>query len=258
MKNIHTKEEMLRTGVYKITCTINNRFYIGSASCINASTSKRGFLGRYNIHTKSLIENKHKNVILQNSFNKYGIDNFTFSIIEYCNPEDCKDKEQFYLDILQPFYPKGFNICKNALCNNTKNNTKTRISTRDITNLNNHLKVAVIQRDLNNDILHEYEGIANAARLTNTHRVAIYKCCKKEYKTAGGYIWEYKYPKNNITTITPKFNIKVTNLVTNEITIYKTLTETSHNIDYCKSTIRIHIQNSSPIENKYIVEKIIL
>ncbi len=258
MKHNYTIEELTKTGIYKITCIVNNKFYIGSASCTEATTSKKGFLGRLNKHISSLRNSKHHNLILQNSYNKYGEENFNFEIIEFCKKEDCLTREQYYLDLLQPFYPIGFNICKNSLCNYNIT-PKIRTYTRDNSNINNQSKVTVVQKDLNNNILNEFIGIANAARQTSTHRVAIYKCCRKEYKTAGGFIWEYKNPEDNKPFIkTPKFNVKVTNLVTNEINIYKTILETSKNIDYCKSTILIHIRNFSPIENKYFIEKIFL
>jgi len=35
---------------------------------------------------------------------KYGYSNFTLEIIEYCEPSDVIDREQFYLDLLQPEY----------------------------------------------------------------------------------------------------------------------------------------------------------
>lgn len=259
MKHNYTIEELTRTGIYKITCLVNNKFYIGSASCIQSTKSKIGFIGRLNRHIISLKNNSHSNLVLQNSYNKYGLDNFKFEILEYCNSTDCRNREQYYLDSLQPFYPVGFNICKNSLGNNSNNNSKNRINNRDNSNINNSYKIIVLQKDLNNNIINEYLGIANAARQTNTHRVAIYKCCRKEYKTAGGFIWEYKNPEDFKTySKINKSNIKVTNLVTNKINIYNSILETSKNIDYCKSTILIHIKNKSPIENKYLVEKIFM
>ena len=50
MLNLHTKEEMLKTGIYKITCLKNSKFYIGSASAIKADNSKKGFYRRLNRH----------------------------------------------------------------------------------------------------------------------------------------------------------------------------------------------------------------
>ena len=41
---------------------------------------------------------------------KHGYSNFTLEIIEYCEPSDVIDREQFYLDLLCPEY----NVLKTA------------------------------------------------------------------------------------------------------------------------------------------------
>jgi hypothetical protein len=48
-----------------------------------------------------LKNNKHVNIILQRSWNKYSERNFSFIILEECSPERCVDREQYYLDTLQ-------------------------------------------------------------------------------------------------------------------------------------------------------------
>jgi hypothetical protein len=60
--------------------------------------------------------NKHSNQHLQNSWNKYGEQNFRFEIVEECYPSDCITREQHYFDTLHPQYnilsvagsPKGY------------------------------------------------------------------------------------------------------------------------------------------------------
>ncbi len=86
------------SGIYKIVNLINNKFYVGSAVSL---------LNRYHTHKNSFVKNKHNNQHLQNSINKYGIDNFKFEVIEICNKEELLIKEQYYIDKLKPNY----NIC---------------------------------------------------------------------------------------------------------------------------------------------------
>lgn len=88
-------------GIYKITCNINNMIYIGSSKNIKI---------RWKRHKSDLIKNKHSNIIFQRLFNKYGMDNLIFEIIEYCDIKDLIIKEQYYLDTLKP----EINIAKNA------------------------------------------------------------------------------------------------------------------------------------------------
>jgi len=80
----------MNTGIYKITNLKNNKFYIGSS----ISSLKK----RLQHHKNKLENNIHKNNYLQNSYNKYGVDNFKFEIIEFLEPEYCRFKEQYYLD----------------------------------------------------------------------------------------------------------------------------------------------------------------
>ena|ERR1035437_483233 len=81
------------SGVYKIINTINNHFYIGSTSDLYK---------RWLTHKRQLKLNIHYNSYLQNSVNKYGIENFKF-IIELIVPENSVDvilkEEQRLLDI---------------------------------------------------------------------------------------------------------------------------------------------------------------
>lgn len=86
----------MNTGIYRIRNIINGKCYIGSTSW--------GFTSRWNSHIRLLRKNKHNNQHLQHSWNKYGEQNFTFDIIEYCNKSDCIIREQFYIDTLHPEY----------------------------------------------------------------------------------------------------------------------------------------------------------
>lgn len=94
---------MDKSGVYKITNTTNGKFYIGSSKDIEQ---------RFDEHKKKLKNNSHINPILQNSWNYYGENNFTFEILEEC--ENYIEREQYYLDTFQPYKGTGYNINKGA------------------------------------------------------------------------------------------------------------------------------------------------
>ena len=89
------------SGIYKIINLINGKIYVGSA--VN-------FKNLFKLHLTRLKSNKHHSSILQNSWNKYGGENFKFEIIEECDKLDLIKREQYYIDTLKPFY----NICKIA------------------------------------------------------------------------------------------------------------------------------------------------
>lgn len=92
------------SGIYKITCIKNGRFYIGSA---------KNILKRSKRHLTDLKLNKHINIHLQRAYDKYGESSFIFEIVEYCDLYDLLIREQYYLDLLKP-YEFGFNIGKDA------------------------------------------------------------------------------------------------------------------------------------------------
>jgi len=79
----------MKSGVYQILNLINGKRYIGST--IN-------FNNRLKEHRCSLLGNYHKNKHLQNAYNKYGIENFETTIIEYCEKEQLESREQYWMD----------------------------------------------------------------------------------------------------------------------------------------------------------------
>lgn len=92
----------MKNVIYKISNTVNERIYIGSAVKFNY---------RVNLHKYDLRKGKHHSSKLQNHVNKYGIETLIFEVIEYCiNSESLIEREQFYIDLLNPF----FNILKKA------------------------------------------------------------------------------------------------------------------------------------------------
>lgn len=54
-----------------------------------------------------------------------------------------------------------------------------------------HLKRKVLQYDINMNFIKEWDSATEAWRSLTIHKNNIMKCCKKQQKTAGGYIWRY-------------------------------------------------------------------
>lgn len=99
----------VESGIYKITCIVNGRFYIGSA--VNLRKRK-------NNHWHSLRQNKHYNLPMQRAWNKYGEQAFIFEVWELVLvPELLTTQEQYWIEKLTPFGHKGFNIRRKAESN---------------------------------------------------------------------------------------------------------------------------------------------
>lgn len=95
----------MRSGIYKITNTVNGKFYVGSSADIDK---------RWYDHKRELMLNIHTNPKLQHSWNKHGENKFTFAIVENVEADQSKlfEREQYYLDALKPYKREiGYNIC---------------------------------------------------------------------------------------------------------------------------------------------------
>ena len=86
-----TRSAYRSTGVYAITCRTTGKRYIGSAQC--------SFGGRWSRHLLSLERGSHPNSYLQNAWNKYGCEDFDFTILDILAGKDAVQREQDYFDV---------------------------------------------------------------------------------------------------------------------------------------------------------------
>lgn len=84
-------------GIYKITNLINNKSYIGQSINIE---------DRWAHHKRYPL--KYSNYPLYMAFEKYGLENFEFSILEECSLQELNDKEIFYISVFNSYY-NGYN-----------------------------------------------------------------------------------------------------------------------------------------------------
>ncbi|QDX91081.1 hypothetical protein EEL30_00965 (plasmid) [Brevibacillus laterosporus] len=98
----------MKSGIYKITCLSNSKFYIGSTKDL----SKRKIQ-----HWSNLTNGNHHNKHLQRAWNKYGQEQFTFEVLEDLSlvPERLIEREQCWIDNTGCCDPNiGFNIANKA------------------------------------------------------------------------------------------------------------------------------------------------
>ena len=87
----------MTVGIYKITNKINGHCYIGQSTQIEKRWSNHK-VAAYNSESKSY------NYPLYRSFRKYGVENFSFEIIEECSNELLNEKEKYWIDFYSPEY----------------------------------------------------------------------------------------------------------------------------------------------------------
>ena len=83
----------MTSGVYKITNNITGDFYIGSSKNIEKRWSK---------HRSPSVHKQRPNSKLYKAMASYGLDNFTFEIIE--ETDNLREREQYWIEQLKPSY----------------------------------------------------------------------------------------------------------------------------------------------------------
>ena len=229
------KEQEKSIGVYVIKNIVTNKLYIGSTIS--------GFRKRILEHIYELLKNKHHSNYLQNSFNKYGIENFEFSILEECTRESIIEREQYYLDKYKTYIRKyGYNILEKAYNSQGYRHTEETLrllseisssrepnlksieamrvanlgSKKDITHsllMSKLHSKKVVQLDLKGVFVREWDSMTKAVESFGLHRSNssnISKCCSGKCKSFLGSMWVKKedYNKDTIYKYQPKFNGK--------------------------------------------------
>jgi group I intron endonuclease len=94
-------ELLKKSGVYKIICQETGKVYIGSsANCCR----------RFAEHSSDL-RNRRGSPRLQNAYLKYGESAFRFEVIEYCDFDVLRKREQYWMDMLRSYDRNiGYNI----------------------------------------------------------------------------------------------------------------------------------------------------
>lgn len=173
-----SKEDKNKTGVYCITNKINNKIYIGSTST--------SFYLRYHQHKSDYFIGKKGIRILYRAFDKYGITNFVFKIVEITTKENCIKREQYYIN-------KGtdYNCAKVAgSLLGLKHHANAK--TRTIIKGEHHCAVSVDKYSLDGKYIETFTSIIGACEATGIKSKSnIVQCCKGNVFSARKFRWSY-------------------------------------------------------------------
>jgi group I intron endonuclease len=97
-------ENKNKSGIYMFKNLINDKHYIGSA--VDLSNRLKFYYSNLSMENKL----KDSQSYIYNAILKYGHANFSLSILEYCSPEKCLEREDYYLSS----FPHEYNILDKA------------------------------------------------------------------------------------------------------------------------------------------------
>ena len=86
------------SAVYKITNTVTGDFYVGSSKNVKS---------RWACHKCISVWNRYSNNPMYLDMNKYGLDKFSFQILEEVEIEQLKETEQKFIETLKPTYNRN-------------------------------------------------------------------------------------------------------------------------------------------------------
>jgi len=147
--------------IYMLTAP-NGKIYVGSA------------LNGFHLRSRAYRnENAHNNI--QNAIKKYSARKITFSILESSKAwqkDKLQEREQHYMDTLQPFGVRGYNVERVA---GVVSKPTRRVS----------------QFTRAGEPVASYESLKWASVVTGVHLSNISACCIGNRPTLGGFIWLY-------------------------------------------------------------------
>lgn len=151
-----------------------------------------GYEGQYEVSNLGIIRSLKTNIILSPGFDR--------KYLVVCLRNNGKAKTHRVHNIVWESFNgvKGENNAIHHKDHNVYNNSldnleELSISEHNAIHKSEHAK-PVIQYDLNNNYIREYNSVGEAEKETNIRRQSIRDCCynKYGYRTAGGFIWKFK------------------------------------------------------------------
>lgn len=249
-----------KSGIYMFINLTNGKRYIGSSKDI---------YNRIHEHVHNLNNQKAHNKHFQASWNKYGENSFIFTVLEYCSEDSRFEREQYYLDVINPEY----NLTNNVIANSGQspseetrikisNTLKEKYKTGEIqTYRQEHAwiktyiyNIRTLKLEAECDCRNDAFKILNCKKPGNPEKV-LYKnrYCLSSVKFNSKSELQ-NYVNKNFLVANSKFGkYIITENPSGELTYYRTLVDCARDNFTSSSTLQKH--SNASINEPYLIRK---
>lgn len=131
-------------GIYKITNKLNEKSYVGLSVDIEH---------RWKEHKSQYSWERESGKTLYKAMKKYGVENFTFEVLEECSKEELKQKERYWISAIDS-YKNGYNQTCGGEDFNGENHPRHKLTEEDVINI----RVRYMNKERRKDVYIDYNN----------------------------------------------------------------------------------------------------
>jgi len=180
-------------GIYKITNLITNDCYVGKSKHIEKRWKEHFCRGYGAIHSKQF----------QTDIEEYGINGFSFRVIEECEEHELQEREKYWIERLKPKYNTvmvGHPVSQETRQKISRKLTGRTLSKEHVEKIRNgirsrnmiipqtnagHRKRVAMQAE----IIMEFESVKALAEYLDVDASTVTKALKRQGKVKGKKVW---------------------------------------------------------------------
>lgn len=208
-------------GIYKIENNINHKVYIGLSNNIER---------RWREHKRRYLDifSNNYNCKLYKALRKYGLENFTFSVVEQCLLEELEEKEIYWIKYYDSYF-LGYNMTLGGEGWGQKEFKK------------------IYQYDEKGNLLKEFNSCLDASLEVKIGQESIRECCRGNRFSAAGFQWSYNKVENLDTIIIEGTPIVQFSLLGEQIKLFSSIKSAAEELKLYPA----QISKSCRLKNNY-------
>lgn len=240
-----------KSGIYCIINIANQKRYVGSTKNLQQRLLK---------HRALLRHNKHENILLQNSWNKYKEQSFDYYILEFCSEDSLTQREQYYIDTLKPELNITTLVERNILSKESRekqSNTRKKLFREGL--LKTSWCKPIHKYSLEGVYLDSYSNCKEACIKNNLHQSTLCRYLNGTNRKAGGFLWclekvDSLAPYRKFRTDNGKMNKKVQVIYDDKVVIYDSLKSCAISLGIHKVHVSYLLKHGSRSRKGYMIK----